>query len=324
MIYILDKKEHFSSNYIGHFGLQFRWMQTILSNKESTNVSYSITNFKIFILLIFFQKGKKIFFPNMSLYDRNSIMFTIIALITPFSKKVIICHTISKIHLLNWIFFRLVCNSEIYTYSNSLKNYIQDILPKKASSASILAEYPNARMMKNITNTNLDSFSEGLFLSTSLNFISWGSPLNKIDKEKVIFLLENYIDNLILVGKYNVLKEIKNLYPKKVKLIPKADDKELAFLLSNSDFNLITYVDEHNFYEKKYAASGNYLTSLMFGIPSIIWCNFGIHREEILNDGASVILKNKKDALNNAMVFNKKAIPEDKLTRIKISLEYLS
>ena len=248
MIYILDKKQHFSSNSVGHFGLQYKWMQTIIQNKKTQNVTYSIKNFKTFFLLIFFQQASKFFFPNMSLYDRNSIFFTIIALITPYSKKVIICHTISKIHALNFIFFRLVRNSEIYVYSNHLNNYIQKILDKNPSSVSILAEYPNARMMKDISNPKLDSHHSSLFSSSSLNFICWGSPLNKLDKDKIIFLLENYIDNLILVGKYDVLKEIKNLYPHKVKLISEADDSELAFLLSNSDINLITYIDEHDFY----------------------------------------------------------------------------
>lgn len=326
MIYILDKKEHLSNiESKGHYSLHYQWVKDLTQSSSIKEISYNLINLKYFFYLLFLQKNKKIFLPNLSLYDRNSIFLTILSLFTPFSKKIIICHTISKIYILNWIFFKNIKNSEIYVYSDALKKYINEILPKNSSTKLYLAEFPNARMMKNLVSSK-DNISQKkeINIKEPLKFLCWGSPLNKIDLKKIRYLLSNYIEDLTIIGNYEILYQIKKEYPNKVTHIERANDIELANILKLSDVNIMVLKDDHDFYIKKYASSGIYMTSLMFNIPSFIWCNLDLHYDEITSDTASIIIKKKSqiDKIKDIFITKKKAV--DRMYRTKINLDFLS
>jgi len=321
MIYILDKEEYFSVNGVGHFGLQYKWMKILLKDRNFKEISYGIKNIKVFLYLLLTQKNRKIFFPNMSLFDRNSIFYTLLSFISPLSRKIIIVHTINKYRFINYIFFRFSKNTKYYVYSEALRSYIHKLLPKNSSNVVLLAEFPNARMMKSINLSNNEHNFSDLYAKEGLSCVIWGHSVFKIDQKKISkLIIEENLKKIILIGNHDVLNEIKYKYPDKIDILEYASDKDLATILSQVDFNMMVLKDDHNFYAKKHAASGVYLTSLMFRLPSLIWMDMELHKEEILQDGASIFFDGDHQQLINFLKIKRKS--NDPYKRDSINLDF--
>lgn len=323
MIFIVDKKENLNIESKGHFGLQYKWM---ISNLESIKYKEIPKEKPLSLLSLFLtQFKKKIFFPNLSVYDRNSLLITLLVLFSPFSKKKILCHSVSKINFLNFVFFKFTLNCEYYVYSKSLCDYIEKCTKGSKSCKVYLGEYPNARCMKDMISNNNKKIAkfDNLFRDNCINFITWGHALSKIDSNKVDFLLKNkFIENLIIVGKNDLIDDINKEFPAQTSIVKNASDFELSYLLSKSDVNLMASKDNHDYYNLKQVASGVYLTSLMFSLPSLIWSNLKIHYKEFGLDSASLIILDKEQIHSNKEFFKKKLINKDNLYRKKIVISF--
>ena len=293
-MYIIDYIPEGELDGNGHYRLQDEWLKELLKNREYTGLKVTLANFIVTLYKLLRYKIP-IFMPNCSLYDRFSILDTILLLVTPFQKKVVIVHTVSKLNILNVLFCRVVKNCRVYVYSNTLKRYLVTC-GLSATNEVILAQYPNADMIHDI------SLSKD-FLACPTSFdhnslaIAWGNAAGKIDERKLEnFLALSVVERVVLVGKITpslamTIKQCSTV----VEIWQSATDMELAGLLNAATINLMLFPDQYDFYKSKIAASGVYLTALKFGIPSVISGNFGALSCEILADGSSIHVKSNTD-----------------------------
>lgn len=320
-MYIIDYIPEGEINGDGHYRLQDEWIKQVLKNQEHKILTVTLSNF-ILVLIRIRKCNIPIFMPNCSLYDRFSILDTLLLLITPFQKKIVILHTVSKINILNKFFCRVVKNCQIYVYSDTLRMYLNNCGLSKTNEVR-LAQYPNANMISDLSpNKNV---STGLKIRGQRSLaMAWGNAAGKIDMGKLESFLEaSNFDNIIIVGKNNPsLAAIAKKYPSACAIMEYASDYELACLLSEASINLMLFPDQYNFYKSKLAASGVYLTALKFGVPSLISGDFGNLKDEILSDGSSAFAPTNSDLTRIAANTELKMIIGDCFVREKINLNF--
>lgn len=320
-MYIIDYIPEGELKGNGHYRLQDKWLKDILKNHEYKNVTLNIGNFLLFTMRII-KKNISIFMPNCSLYDRFSLLDTLILLMTPFQKKIVVLHTVSKLNLLNKLFCRLVRNCQIYVYSDTLRVYLNNCALNKSNEVR-LAQYPNANIISDLSRNK--NASTGLKVRGERPLaIAWGNAAGKIDVEKLESFLEaSNFDKIIIVGNTNPsLAAIAKKYPSACTTRECASDYELAILLSEASINLMLFPDHYNFYKSKLAASGVYLTALKFGVPSLISGDFGGLKNEMLSDGSSVFARTNSDLKRIAVNTEMKMITKDCFVREDINLNF--
>ena len=316
-MYVIDYMPEGEINGNGHYRLQNEWLKEVLKNREHIGLTVTLSNF-ILVLLRICRNNIPIFMPNCSLYDRFSILDTLLLMAAPFQRKIVIVHTVSKINILNRLFCRMVKNCQIYVYSDTLRLYL-NTCGLSATNEVRLAEYPNANMINDL--------SAGLKSREQRSLaIAWGNAAGKIDERKLeTFLEASLVDKIIIVGKNNQsLASIAKKYPLVVKIMEGATDLELAGLLSEASINLMLFPDQYDFYKSKLAASGVYLTALKFGVPSLISGDFGGLNSEILADGSSACLTTNSDLKLLADNTKLKLIIKDPFLRDKINLSFIN
>lgn len=321
-MYLINYIPNNELNKNGHYRLQDEWLNKLLSSHDYINQKVTFKN--VFLVLIkIWRHNIPILMPNCSLYDRFSLLDTLLLLFAPFQRKIVIIHTVSKINFLNMIFCRLLRNCCVYVYSDSLRAYLEG-LGLKGSAQLKLADYPNAAMILSMVRSKDDKHASASNYN-GLSAIAWGNAAKKINEEKLINFIEaTLIDRIIIVGNNDPrLELVVKKFSTTLEMMERATDIELAQLLKASDVNLILFDDDYDFYKSKRAASGVYLTALKFGIPSIISGQFGDLESEMLKDGSSqFFLSNTSIEFELSKALLSKV--SDPFIREKISLQFLN
>lgn len=321
-MYVIDYIPEGEINGNGHYRLQDEWLKEVLKNRERIALTVKITNI-ILVLLRIYRQNIPIFMPNCSLYDRFSILDTLLLMAAPFQKKIVIVHTVSKINILNKLFCRIVKNCQIYVYSDTLRLYLNNCGLSTTNEVR-LAQYPNANMINDLSPKTYLLAGSMIRKKPSLA-IAWGNAAGKIDQKKLESFLEvSLVDKIIIVGKKNPsLSSIEKRYPLVLEIWEGATDLELASLLSEASINLMLFSDQYDFYKSKLAASGVYLTALKFGVPSLISGDFGGLKSEMLSDGSSLCVTTNSDWKTLGGTAKLKLIVKDPFLRDKINLSFI-
>jgi hypothetical protein len=321
-VIIIDYIPKLGLSGTGHYRLQDQWIKELIAEK---NCSYTnrLTFFGfIKTLTIATMRKEGCFFPNMSLYDRNSIFNTLLALCLPFSQKVLILHTVSKIGLLNRLFMVCVRNCRIYTYSDTLKSYIS-ALNLSGTNECYIANYKNAELMLDLVQKK-DSSKSSQGITQKKHAIIWGNPVTRIDEIRVSRILDvAKFKKVTIVAKNNEsVRRLARKYPDVLEIVSHASDSEMARYLYDADLNLMCFDEKFDFYNSKKASSGVYLTSLKFGIPTVAWFDAGEFAEEIEKDGLSVVIGSdgSLERINEILCAQKKSV-QDVFKRYEINLE---
>jgi len=322
-MYVIDYIPEGEINGNGHYRLQDEWLKEVLKNQNHKILTVTLSNF-ILVLMRICKHNIPIFMPNCSLYDRFSILDTLLLLAAPLQKKIVIVHTVSKINILNKLFCCMVKNCQIYVYSDTLRIYLNNC-GLSATNEVRLAQYPNANIINDLS--PIIDLPAGLKIREQRSLaIAWGNAAGKIDERKLESFLEaSTVDNIIIVGENNTsLAAIAKKHPLAVTIRGGATDLELAGLLSEASINLMLFPDYYNFYKSKLAASGVYLTALKFGVPSLISGDFGGLKNEMLSDGSSAFAKSNSDLKRIAGNAKLKLINTDPFVREKINLNFIN
>ncbi len=322
-MYLINYIPKNETNKNGHYRLQDQWLNKLLSSHDYINQNVTFKN--VFLVLIkIWRHNIPILMPNCSLYDRFSLLDTLLLLFAPFQRKIVIIHTVSKINFLNMIFCQLLRNCCVYVYSDSLRAYLEGLGLKKGSVQLKLADYPNAAMILSMVRSEDEKYASASNYN-GLSAIAWGNAAKKINEEKLINFIEaTLIDRIIIVGNNDTrLELVVKKFATILEMKECATDIELAQLLKVSDLNLILLDDDYDFYKSKRAASGVYLTALKFGIPSIISGQFGDLESEMLTDGSSQFFLSNT---SNEFELSKAKLSKvsDPFIREKISLQFLN
>jgi hypothetical protein len=315
MIHIVDLYFHDTSS--GHYSVQRKWLLKLMGSRSFCIVEINLI--KLFKFIFTTDKTDRFLFSNFSLYDRNSIFETILALLIPKRDKIIICHSVSKIKILNHIFCYFLRNSQLCVYSLAMKEYLGEFLNANRSVDIVLCEFPNAEYVTN----KIDVLYQKEYLNKKVRGICWGNAQSRMDVNKISILMEMFVDNLlILSNKPEMFTNLCNKFPGRVAVKKIGDETSLANDISNSDFNIMAFDNDFDFYKSKLAASGVYLTCLKFGIPTIAWYRVGMHKKEILLDTSSMVVKNELDLLplQERVLRGEKKVALDNLIRKRITL----
>lgn len=322
-MYIIDYIPEGELDGNGHYKLQDNWLKKTLKNQSHKSITLRFRNVVKTVCRIR-RNRTPIFMPNLSLYDRFSILDTIVLLLTPNERKLVILHTVSKLDFLNIFFFRMLRNCQVFAYSDTLVEYIKRCGLNHTCSAS-LAEYPNATLIYELSSAN-GEVADGTYVGGGKIAIAWGNAARKIDTEKLALLLgASVFDKVLIVGADNAdLKRLVENHPTTVELRESATDSELANLLSVASVNLMLFEDAYDFYRSKLAASGVYLTALKFGVPSLISGDFGGLKDEILADGCSEFASSEIDYKRLEKRLALCELNDGRFSREVINLDYLS
>jgi hypothetical protein len=306
----------------GHYRLQDQWIRELVVGKRVryTDKLTFLGFIKMCISLMVRKEG--CFFPNMALYDRNSIFDTFLALCMPFAKKIVILHTVSKINLLNRIFMVSVRNCRIYTYSDTLKSYMSGYNLSNTNECYV-ARYKNADLMFSLAGEKGSPRSRQGMNKTK-HAIIWGNPVSRLDETRVSLVLDTakFTKVTIVAKNTDSVTRLARRYPDVIEVVSNASDLEMTRYLAAADVNLMCFDEKFDFYRSKKASSGVYLTSLRFGIPTIAWFDAGDFAEEIEKDGLSIVIgcDGSLDRLNEVLCMPNRSV-QDEFKRYEINLE---
>ena len=224
---------------------------------------YVFVSEKVGILrkLIAIFKAGEIFMPNFCVASRNHMTENFVFFLF-FYKCVTVCHSVSKIHFLNWLYVFLAKPGSISVFGHGLKNYFDNLLRNKCK----LAHFPNLDQLDYNGGINRDS---GLA-------IIWGGAastntcITKFKRHALFLKMVLRIETILITQNMPkaTVEDIKKLdFKVLIKNLENSSDLENA--LAKATYSILFLTDDYDYYEKKGAASGVLLTNKKFELITI-------------------------------------------------------